>query len=406
MKIKPLWLWVVLLLVTACSGQLSTLPAATPTASNPTPALTPVLASTLQGPTPILTPVPLPGILFDKGPYLVPGANFSSLNVLWQASSAANYWLEYGLDTAYASGKITPQPVSEDGLVKAALTDLQPGSHYEYRVSDGRSQASGSFNTPAADAGDLTFWVYGDSRSGPQIQNSIAADILTSVGTTPAAQSFVLFSGDIMNVAEEASLQANQFDPAYSSLRQLMSELPLINAMGNHDGTQLFIKYFPYTFRGNFYWSFDYGPAHIAVVDQYADVSEASPQWVWLKQDLETSAQPWKFILLHEPGWSAGYHPNSEVVQKIIQPIASREGVAVIFAGHNHYYARAEVNGVVHITTGGGGAPLYDPAPGSANVIKTSKEYHYLKAEIQGNKLTVTALTPQNQVIDQFTLSH
>jgi len=282
---------------------------------------------------------------------------------------------------------------SGDGLVQATLTNLLPGSQYDYCITDGMRQVSGSFNTAPAGLTALTFWVYGDSRSGAEIQNAIASQVLASIQSDASAQSFVLFSGDIMDLASEDSLQSNQFDPQYASIRRMMSFMPMINAMGNHDGTQLFTKYFPYPFKGHYYWSFDYGPVHVAVVDQYADVSPTSVQWTWLKEDLAAAQQPWKFILLHEPGWSAGPHPNNDVVQKIIQPIAYHQGVAVIFAGHNHYYARAEVDGVVHITTGGGGAPLYDPLPGSANVQYAQKSYHYLKVEVNGNALHVTALT-------------
>ncbi len=328
------------------------------------------------------------------------------MNILWQDPIAANYWLEYGFDTTYASGKVLPTGVTADGLAETTLTGLLPGKHYVYRVTDGKSQAAGSFNASPGSTTDLTFWVYGDSRDGPAVQDAIDADILAGVQADPAAQSFVLFSGDIMAVAEEASLQASQFDAKYTSMRTMMRSLPMINAMGNHDGTKLFTRYFPYPFKGNFYWSFDYGPVHVALVDQYADVSDASPQWQWLREDLAASTQPWKFILLHEPGWSAGTHPNNEIVQKVIQPIAAKTGVSVIFAGHNHYYARAEVNGVIHITTGGGGAPLYTPISSSQDVKIVKKAFHYLKVSIIGNTLTATALTPDNQPIDEFTINH
>jgi hypothetical protein len=40
-----------------------------------------------------------------------------------------------------------------------------------------------------------------------------------------------------------------------------------------------------------------------------------------------------------------------------------------VFGGHNHYYACAEVNGVIYITTGGGDAPLITPDPSYPNVV-------------------------------------
>ncbi len=405
MKIKIHWVLPLLLFITACTAVPTTAQPPTLTVAS-TPIPTEAATASLTVPSPTATAALLPEVSFTKGPYLVQGADVTSMNILWQDPIAANYWLEYGFDTTYASGKVLPTGVTADGLAKVTLTDLPPGKHYVYRVTDGSSQAAGSFNTSPVSTTDLTFWVYGDSRDCPAVQDAIDADILADIQSNPAAKSFVLFSGDIMAVAEEASLQSNQFDPAYPSIREMMRSLPMINAMGNHDGTKLFTRYFPYPFKGNFYWSFDYGPVHVALVDQYADVSDASPQWQWLREDLAASTQPWKFILLHEPGWSAGTHPNNEIVQKVIQPIAAKTGVSVIFAGHNHYYARAEVNGVIHITTGGGGAPLYTPISSSQDVKIVKKAFHYLKVSIIGNTLTATALTPDNQPIDEFTINH
>jgi len=404
MKIRSLALLWLVIIVTACTGQTAFPSASAVSVPGTSSAVTVTATQVLPSLTPSAETRPLPTVTFEKGPYLVPGSDPASISILWQSKDAAAYWVEAGTDSTYALGRVAPSSVTSDGLAKATVSNLQPGTHYLYRVTNGKSQAPGSFNTPSGSVDSLTFWVYGDSRSGQATLNTINGDILSSIQTTPADQTFVLFSGDIMDLANEGNLQADQFDPRYTSTRQMMSELQMINTMGNHDGTKIFIKYFPYPFAGKFYWSFDYGPAHVAVVDQYADTSPASAQWQWLEKDLSTSTQPWKFILLHEPGWSAGPHPNNEGVQKIIQNIAYHQHVAVIFAGHNHYYARAEVDGVVHITTGGGGAPLYDPLPGEPNVILAKKEFHYLKVQISGNQLTATAYMPDNQIIDQFTI--
>jgi predicted phosphodiesterase len=175
--------------------------------------------------------------------------------------------------------------------------------------------------------------------------------------------------------------------------------------MGNHDGTKLFVKYFPYPYTSSYDWSFDDGPAHFVIIDQYYGGDENSPRWQWLREDLANSTKKWKFILLHEPGWSAGPHENNLEVQKIIHPIAVKYGVSIVFAGHNHYYSRAEVDGVTYITTGGAGAPLYDPEHGYPNIVVAIKEYHYLKIQISGNSLGMNVLTPRGDIIDELTIN-
>jgi hypothetical protein len=153
------------------------------------------------------------------------------------------------------------------------------------------------------------------------------------------------------------------------------------------------------------YWSFDYGPAHFAVVDQYTSYGPGSAQLTWLQNDLASTNKPWKFIYLHEPGWSAGGgHENNTSVQNYIQPLCIQYGVPILFAGHNHYYARALVNNIQHITTGGGGAPLYQPNLNYPYIVAGASAYHFCKIEINDQSLHLTALKPTGEIIDSFTI--
>jgi hypothetical protein len=156
---------------------------------------------------------------------------------------------------------------------------------------------------------------------------------------------------------------------------------------------------------GGRYWSFDYGPAHFVVVDQYTSYGPGSAQLLWIENDLAASAKPWKFLYLHEPGWSAGGHSNNTSVQNYIHPLCTEYGVAMVFAGHNHYYARADVTCLQHITTGGGGAPPRTPDPGYPNVVTATRAYHFCKVEIRDERLTFTAVTPDGTVIDSLVRS-
>jgi len=184
--------------------------------------------------------------------------------------------------------------------------------------------------------------------------------------------------------------------------RQLRDDLILV-VRGNHEGNgDNFRKYFPYPFVEDTYayWSFDYGPAHFAIVDQFVIDSGGvidDDQLEWLENDLLASNKPWKFVVLHWPGWSAGgdgpaAHHNHTQVQEYVQPLCLRYGVDIVFAGHNHYYARAEVEGIQHVTTGGGGGPLsYLPAI-QPPVVIAERVFHYCEVEIDDDELTLTVL--------------
>jgi hypothetical protein len=186
----------------------------------------------------------------------------------------------------------------------------------------------------------------------------------------------------------------------------MLANLPYQSCIGNHEGSGvLFKKYFPYPFVEGRYWSFDYGPVHFVVVDQYTSYGPGSAQLTWIENDLASTTKQWKFIDLHEPGWSAGGgHENNSSVQNYIQPLCVQYGVPILFAGHNHYYARAVVNNIQHITTGGGGAPLYQPDPSYPNIVIATSAYHFCIIEIDNETLNFTAVTPAGVVIDSFTI--
>jgi hypothetical protein len=213
--------------------------------------------------------------------------------------------------------------------------------------------------------------------------------------------------GDLVSDGDVESAWAAQFfDPHYRHLRAVLSNLAYLPVMGNHDGSgALFGRYFPMPFVSSRYWSFDYGPAHVAMLDQYVPFAAGSAQYAWLKDDLAASQKKWKFIVLHEPGWSAGGgHANNPTVQNDIQPLAERYGVAIVFAGHNHYYARAVVNGIQHLTVGGGGAPLYTPSSSAAHVVAARSAYSFAEIVISGGALTGTVEEADGSNIETFAI--
>jgi hypothetical protein len=92
-------------------------------------------------------------------------------------------------------------------------------------------------------------------------------------------------------------------------------------------------------------------------------------------------------------------------VQKDLQPLFAQYGVSIVFAGHNHYYARASVNGITHLTMGGGGAPSYSPASGQPNVVVTKSGYSFGMFTISGSTLTAKVINNSGSTIDTFTIT-
>ncbi len=268
--------------------------------------------------------------------------------------------------------------------------------------------------------------------------------------------------------AEEADWDAQLFAPERNNVRELMGNLAFQACVGNHesyaDGRKsdysfrLFKKYLPYPFENHVFWSFDYGPAHFVAIDQFyaatinkkletarlryrtyekkarkkaakggkkAEKAAAKArkaekklleiekkagkifdqQLSWLEKDLASSNKPWKFLYFHKPIWVRSFEQRSIPEDfKAIQTLAEEYGVSLIFSGHHHNYTRAKVNGVYHIITGGSGGRLTEPLFKHPAVIKAEKSHHFCKVEIDGNRLTLTAVKPGGEIIERFTM--
>jgi predicted MPP superfamily phosphohydrolase len=342
---------------------------------------------------------------FKKGTYLIYPGNNTQMTVLWQMTTTTGCTLAWGLDPNYSTGSTVTSEYGTDHQHKYTIPDLAPGTKYYYRVTAGTVTTTGSFRAaPAADATSVKFFAYGDTRTYPANHSAVCAGMNSVIAGDPDFQTVLLHTGDWVEADAETNWANEFFNRSYPAQLQTEATLPIQGCMGNHEGgATYYTKYWPYPYIAARYWSFDYGPAHIAIVDQYTDYSPGSAQLTWLTNDLSTSTKKWKFIVLHQPGWTAGgSHQNDTLVQARIQPLCEAYGVQIVFAGHNHYYSRAVVNGVHHITAGGGGAPLYNPVAGLPNIVIYNKTLHYCKITIDGNSMSVQTVKPDGTVIDQF----
>ena len=95
-------------------------------------------------------------------------------------------------------------------------------------------------------------------------------------------------------------------------------------------------------------------------------------------------------------------------------PILERHHVDVVFAGHEHNYQRAHPRrngefvesgpGTTYIVTGGGGAPLYETRDDRILAAKRAA-YHYVRAEVSGLHLRLSALDANGELIDSAELA-
>ncbi len=365
---------------------------------------------------------------FQRGPF-VANATTNSIQVIWRTPVAADSIVEFGTDQALAS-VISDSTLTTNHVV--TLTNLLPGTEYFYRVrstAGARSANSPTFSFHTFKPnGDLTFLVLADTEDGSLTKCRLA----DSMEQTEA--DLALHCGDLMY---------NYFSPGREDYRCLsvygrqMRSVPFYFSMGNHDiNPTLFDEPFlqtfylptnPVTGTGHFY-SFDQGDAHFAVlfVPWLKDVpqlvpfqlSNCSPQYCWLTNDLATSTKPWKFAFMHVGLADSGYHRLDDdnangiydtiELQEWLLPIMQRYGVQIVFHGHNHNYERSNpMRGLYEITTGGGGGRL--PNYGFVDGRSPASSQFYLLSEIvrvtiQGDSLLLQAIGTNGVPFDSMTI--
>ena len=159
-------------------------------------------------------------------------------------------------------------------------------------------------------------------------------------------------------------------------------------------------------YYNNLYWSFDYGPVHFIMIDEYSTMTAGSAQYSWVQNDLANTTKPWKVMIYHEAAYSAGADGDNSTV-RVFEPLITQYNVDLVFSGHSHNYARCGAYNlaqagadtialnVPHITSGGGGAPVYpvdlSNQHGWPHVITAWPATEFMTFDVEGNTLTMTA---------------
>jgi hypothetical protein len=344
-----------------------------------------------------------------KGPYLIYPLKNTEMDVLWQLSAPAECTLSWGTDINYGTGNTQATLFSpENHQHKFTITGLTPGVLYYYEIKFGSTNLTGSFRAAPDDSADkVSFYAWGDTRDDQIDPNKINTQICSEFNAHPEYQTLILHAGDWVGSDSEEDWDNEFFNRENAEGNLTMhASLPQMGCRGNHEGDAIFYqKYFPYKYQpGGCYYSYDYGPVHVAVVDQYVNYSSGSEQHAWLENDMKSTNKNFKIILLHEPGWSAaGAHSDEIKVQTEIQPLCIKYHVSMVIGGHNHFYARGVVDNIVHLTLGGGGASSKTPSA-KENIITYVGGLSYMRFDIDGNTLNAFAMNPSGDIIDSYTL--
>lgn len=346
-----------------------------------------------------------PGELgIDADPY-IQNVTSDSASIVWRTRNAQPGTVRYGGSPDDLDQSIE---LSEAKIQVARLTDLAEGTEYSYQVEWGSRTAEGTFATAPGSEGTVSIAAFGDSGTASSAQYDVAEQVMA------AAPDLVIHTGDIV-YQRGAICHYNQkyFDP----YAELIASTPVYPALGNHDAAakngKAYFETFDLPVDGDgdeeAFYSFDYGPVHIAVLNSelYEEgAAEAiARQREWLERDMQDSALPWKVVVLHRPMYSSNDDKVDERVREDLGPLLGSLGVDIVLAGHAHNYERFEpIDGVTYLVTGGGGADLYDIEPGSETAA-SGKRHHFVEIIASPERLDITAIDRNGEIFDQAELT-
>lgn len=399
--------------------------------------------------------------------------------------------------SATSANNTVNAPITVAGAVEyqtsVRITGLTAGATYCYRIFTGGSAPVDLLETDVAPrfttmghSGEFSFAVLGDWGD-----NRIADGLNQKNVNAQIARSGVRFAVSTGDIAYQNGSQDNYGNlvatgPAISQVfgpeywKAPGASIPLFATSGNHGRNATFLsnwkqaatvaasggKYVMETYSGlhntnpasypSVWYAFNSGGARFYIlnadwndsnvgtapggayqVDRDYHWQPTSPEYQWLKADLEQNTNSVKFAFFHYPlradSATEGSDiylqndPNTPTSIANLEGLLANNGVDLAFNGHAHIYQRnyAPPGGVTSYVTGGGGAKVSpvsgcsttdayaigwsnSSASGSrcgAAVRPTSdaQVYHFLKVTVSGATVTVTPTDSTGATFDPVT---
>ena len=344
----------------------------------------------------------------SMGPWLL-DPQAGRITVAWVTAQPSVGRVWYGTSQPDRLATEEGGPVTDH---RVTLASLQPATQVRYRI-EGADQAYVFTTAPEPTAENpIEVLVYGDNRT-----NNGDHALVARAAAAEHAQ-LALHTGDMVVNAKDPDLWRVWFHEEHD----LLATTPFVPTVGNHEITDTGVAYsrwFQHRGRPE-YWSLDYGPLHIDVLDSFetapgarnshaAGISDA--QRAWFEEDLrQVPKDRHVWVLVHQGPYGHPAHPRpghggSDAVRAAVTAAQKIHPIEVVFAGHEHFYERGEIDGLKYFVLGGGGAPLEDPDPSFPGVLAAQKALSYATVQVCGCHTRGWARDISGKILDSFILS-
>ena len=248
-----------------------------------------------------------------------------------------------------------------------------------------------------------SFVVFSDVQQGYGVFSQLAINI-TNLEPSPCA---AFCCGDIMlRSANEAEWLS--FNNCTEALEQKM---PLFLARGNHEGndfaSEILLKQYGHFTTEHFYYTHYEKNTFFIVLDTNEKGLEGSiqgDQLAWLEQQLDSASLEQSvgniFLFMHQPLYPQGKHMGEDLknADELHQLFLKNKKIRAVFSGHDHMFNKFVKDGMIYLTTGGGGGVSYSSYGGDY--------HHFLKVSFfrDSARVNVKTIDTFNEIIETFDL--
>jgi hypothetical protein len=348
-----------------------------------------------------------------RGPYLQATTTYSTV-VVWWTNILAPSAVSYGI------GSLSQQ-ASDPTLTRQhvmLIGGLTAGTTYTYQVVSGSvTSTTSTFNTAALPGSMFAFAAVGDFGGGSPDETRIANNIATG-GTE-----FVQTLGDnVYPDAQDPDFATTYFDcdaRFYKPYASVMKQQTIWFANGNKeyygDGAFWQNVWIPNNKR---WYSYDWGDAHILVLDTELPHAPGTPQYQFAEADLVANqSKRWRIALVHRPPYSSiSNNSSSTDVRMYLVPLFEQQNVQLVLSGNSHNYERTfpllggvpqSSRGVTYIVSGGGGNGLnqFTITQPSWSAFRIAT-YEHLRITVSPISLQVDAISGDDgSILDSTTIT-
>jgi hypothetical protein len=347
-----------------------------------------------------------------RGPY-IQSTTGESTRIAWWTNIPAPSVVNYGV-SSLSQQVSDPVLTQQHVMLIGALT---AGTSYGYQVvSANATSATFTFNTAAPPGSTFSFAAVGDYGGGSPQETLVADNI--AVGETQ----FIQTLGD--NVYPEAAdpdfaTTYSDFDARfYKPYATAMSQQTLWLAAGNHEyyGNEAFWQHI-WMPNNERWYSYNWGDAHILVLDTEQPYTPGTPQYQFAQTDLSASqSKVWRIVVIPRPPYSSLSNNSSSVnVRTYLVPLFEQQKVQLVLTGNSHNYERTypllggvpqTTGGVTYIVSGGGGNGLnqFLISQPSWSAFRQAT-YEHVRVTVSTTSLQIDAISETGTVVDSATIT-